>query len=53
MIFPPFFQANYAFESQNYSGAVRLYNQAISLCADSAVLYGNRAAALMKRDWQV
>lgn len=43
--------ANYAFEALDYSHAVRLYNDAINLCSDSAVLYGNRAAALMKRDW--
>lgn len=43
--------ANYAFEALDYATAVRLYNNAINLCQDSAVLYGNRAAALMKRDW--
>ncbi|XP_034253371.1 WD and tetratricopeptide repeats protein 1-like [Thrips palmi] len=44
-------EANDAFVALDYSAAVRLYNIAINLCKESAVLYGNRAAALMKRDW--
>lgn len=44
-------RANNAFENLDYPTAVRLYNEAISMSSDSAVLFGNRAAALMKRDW--
>ncbi|KAK3922885.1 WD and tetratricopeptide repeats protein 1 [Frankliniella fusca] len=44
-------KANNAFENLDYPTAVRLYNEAISMCSESAVLFGNRAAALMKRDW--
>lgn len=39
------------FEKSEYARAIRLYNDAIKCYASSAVLYGNRAAAYMKRDW--
>ncbi|XP_071486508.1 WD and tetratricopeptide repeats protein 1-like [Diadema antillarum] len=38
-------------DKKDYTSAIRLYNQAISLCPDHAILYGNRAAAYMKRGW--
>jgi len=45
-------RANAEFEAQDYSKAVYLYNQAISLHATPhPILCGNRAAALMKRKW--
>ena len=44
-------QANAVFEKKNYNQAILLYNQALSIAPDSAVLYGNRAAAYMKREW--
>jgi len=44
--------ANAEFESQDYSKAVSLYNQALALHNDlHPILNGNRAAALMKRKW--
>eukprot|EP00092_Neocalanus_flemingeri_P014221 GFUD01015341.1.p1 GENE.GFUD01015341.1~~GFUD01015341.1.p1 ORF type:complete len:697 (-),score=185.79 GFUD01015341.1:222-2312(-) len=44
--------ANTEFESQDYTKAVALYNQAIALQqAPHPILSGNRAAALMKRKW--
>jgi len=44
--------ANTEFESQDYSKAVSLYNQAMALLKDPhPILSGNRAAALMKRKW--
>lgn len=43
--------ANDAFERQHYTLAISLYNKAISCCPSAAVLYGNRAAAYMKRGW--
>lgn len=43
--------ANDAFERQHYTLAISLYNKAISYCPSAAVLYGNRAAAYMKRGW--
>ncbi|GFG32356.1 hypothetical protein Cfor_10916 [Coptotermes formosanus] len=46
-----FLQANDAFERQHYTLAISLYNKAISFCPSAAVLYGNRAAAYMKRGW--
>ncbi|XP_077295822.1 WD and tetratricopeptide repeats 1 [Arctopsyche grandis] len=44
-------KANKEVHDNNYTAAVHLYNQAISLCSDCAVLYSNRAAALMRRNW--
>ena len=44
---------NECFSKQNYYQAVTCYNQALSLAASSALLYANRAAALLKRGWQV
>lgn len=43
--------ANMLFEKADYAKAIRLYNDAIKCFGSSAVLYGNRAAAYMKRDW--
>lgn len=43
--------ANDAFERQHFTLAISLYNRAISYCPTAAVLYGNRAAAYMKRGW--
>ncbi|XP_064627626.1 WD and tetratricopeptide repeats protein 1-like [Lineus longissimus] len=44
-------KANSVFEKQQYAQAIILYNQAVALAPDAAVLYGNRAAAFMKRGW--
>ena len=44
-------KAKSVFEKQNFTQAVLLYNQAIAMVPDSAMLYGNRAAAFMKREW--
>lgn len=44
-------RANESFGRQQYTLAISLYNQALSMCPDAAVIYGNRAAALMKRGW--
>ncbi|XP_074645517.1 WD and tetratricopeptide repeats protein 1-like [Tubulanus polymorphus] len=44
-------RANQVFEKQQYTQAIILYNQAIALAPDSAILHGNRAAAYMKRGW--
>ena len=41
---------NAEFESGNFCGAIRLYNAALVLCSHPT-LYGNRAAALIKRAW--
>ena len=38
-------------DKKDYTSAIRLYNQAISMCSDHAILFGNRAAAYMKRGW--
>ncbi|XP_041979806.1 WD and tetratricopeptide repeats protein 1 [Aricia agestis] len=43
--------ANDLVNSSNYSAAVELYNSAIAACPDCALLYSNRAAALMRRGW--
>ncbi|XP_028409491.1 WD and tetratricopeptide repeats protein 1-like [Dendronephthya gigantea] len=45
------FRANTEYENKNYWGAINLYNQALILSPDSAVLYANRAAAFLKRGW--
>lgn len=44
-------KANSSFEEQNYVEAIDYYNQAILLAENSPILYGNRAATLMKRNW--
>ncbi|KDR22656.1 WD and tetratricopeptide repeats protein 1, partial [Zootermopsis nevadensis] len=46
-----FLQANDAFERQRFTLAISLYNKAIGYYPSAAVLYGNRAAAYMKRGW--
>ncbi|XP_064601021.1 WD and tetratricopeptide repeats protein 1-like [Liolophura sinensis] len=43
--------ANSCFENEQYHRAIILYNQAVAMASDSPVLYGNRAAAFMKRRW--
>lgn len=43
-------EANAEFEASQYTAAIQLYNQAISLCRHP-ILFGNRGAALMKRRW--
>ncbi|XP_069358026.1 WD and tetratricopeptide repeats protein 1 isoform X1 [Maniola hyperantus] len=43
--------ANELVNNGNYSSAVELYNTAIAECPDCAILYSNRAAALMRRSW--
>jgi WD and tetratricopeptide repeat-containing protein 1 len=43
-------EANVEFQNGNYFAAIRLYNQALVRCPHPT-LYGNRAAALMKRAW--
>lgn len=44
-------QANQYFKNDNYVKAIKTYNEAINKFDSSAVLYGNRAAAYMKRAW--
>lgn len=44
-------EANHEFQRQNHCESISLYNKAISLCPTAAVLYSNRAAALLKRNW--
>lgn len=44
-------QGNAAFCKQQFWTAVNLYNQAIAIAPNSAVLYANRAAAFIKRAW--
>ena len=44
-------KANSRFEEQNYLEAIEFYNQGILIAPDSPILFGNRAAALMKRNW--
>ncbi|KAJ8672903.1 hypothetical protein QAD02_004164 [Eretmocerus hayati] len=44
-------KANKAFEDEQYAKAITLYNEAISLCPYSAILYGNRAGTYLKRNW--
>lgn len=44
-------KANDAFKAGQYSNAINLYN--LALCHDNhPTLFCNRAAALMKRNWQ-
>ena len=44
-------KANEEFEKKNYWAAINLYNQALIVAPDSAVLHANRAAAYLKRGW--
>ena len=56
-------KANEMFENSHYKNedknttqkrltfAISLYNRAISMCPNAAVLYANRAMAYMKREW--
>ncbi|XP_059152428.1 WD and tetratricopeptide repeats protein 1-like [Physella acuta] len=44
-------QANALFEKEEYKQSIDVYNQAIASCSTAAVLYGNRAAAYLKRKW--
>lgn len=44
-------KANACFELANYLEAIEYYNLAIQVAPDSPILYGNRAASLMKRNW--
>lgn len=46
-------RANQAFAAEKYITGLHLYNQAAEISPNSAVLYSNRAAALMKRKWYV
>ncbi|XP_078538739.1 WD and tetratricopeptide repeats protein 1 isoform X1 [Lissotriton helveticus] len=53
---PPFLEkvkqrANDAFARQQWSLAIELYSQATQKAPRNAMLYGNRAAAYMKRKW--
>ncbi|XP_049781541.1 WD and tetratricopeptide repeats protein 1-like isoform X1 [Schistocerca cancellata] len=43
--------ANGAYDAKQYTQAISMYNEAISQCPEYAFLYGNRAAAYMRRDW--
>lgn len=45
-------RANQAFAAEQYITALQLYNQAAQISPNSAVIYSNRAAALMKRKWE-
>lgn len=44
-------EANSYFETEKYSKAILLYNKAICMAPNTSMLYGNRAAAYMKRKW--
>lgn len=44
-------KANGCFEAKHYVEAIEYYNKAIDIAPYSPILYGNRAAALMKRLW--
>ncbi|WAR08495.1 WDTC1-like protein [Mya arenaria] len=44
-------KANAYFEKEQYTKAIILYNQAIMRAPQASMLYGNRAAAYMKRKW--
>ena len=46
-------EANQVFERRRYNQAILLYNQAIAMVPDSPILYGNRAAAYIERNWCV
>ena len=44
-------RANEEFERKNYWAAINLYNEALIVAPEAAVLYANRAAAYLKRGW--
>uniref|UniRef100_A0A8D2J3B8 WD and tetratricopeptide repeats 1 n=1 Tax=Varanus komodoensis TaxID=61221 RepID=A0A8D2J3B8_VARKO len=44
-------QANEAFACQQWTQAIQLYSKAVQKAPNNAMLYGNRAAAYMKRKW--
>lgn len=44
-------RANKEFDEQRYASSIELYNEALQLNPGHAVLYCNRAAALIKRAW--
>ena len=44
-------QANDAFARQQWTQAIQLYSLGIHQASCNAMLYGNRAAAYMKRKW--
>ena len=44
-------RGNEAFIKQQFWSAVNLYNSAIAIAPNSAILYANRAAAYIKRAW--
>lgn len=44
-------QANDAFARQQWTHAIQLYSLGIHKANHNAMLYGNRAAAYMKRKW--
>ncbi|KAF8785368.1 WD and tetratricopeptide repeats protein 1 like protein [Argiope bruennichi] len=44
-------RANEAFDKQEYTLAISLYSKGIIMFPDIACLYGNRAAAYIKRGW--
>lgn len=44
-------QANDAFARQQWTQAIQLYSLGIHQASSNAMLYGNRAAAYMKRKW--
>ncbi|KAG1683268.1 WD and tetratricopeptide repeats protein 1 [Nymphon striatum] len=44
-------RANDAFNRKEYTVAISLYNEALQRMPHAAILYSNRAAALLKRQW--
>lgn len=46
-------QANANFQQKQYTTAIGLYSKALLLAPKAGVLYSNRAAAYMKRNWYV
>ncbi|KAL7980453.1 hypothetical protein Chor_001607 [Crotalus horridus] len=44
-------QANEAFACQQWTQAIQLYSRGVQKAPNNAMLYGNRAAAYMKRKW--
>ena len=44
-------EANGLFHKKHFTGAIMLYNKALLKGSKAAVLYCNRAAAYLKRDW--
>lgn len=43
---------NEQFEKNNFNQAIEMYNKCLLYCPKAAVLYGNRAQALMRRHWE-